>query len=164
MNKEEIINEIKKQCTKYTMPVEFALTICNIESGFNATARSPSPYSSAMGLYQLVHMTWLHFADEGDSIYDPIAQIKNGLRNLNESYVYANKFLERNCELWELYLCEMLGIPSFKKIISASDASDTPLSFFLSNRVIEANKWGNVTLLAFKNKAKQLCIDKFVRG
>ena len=144
-----VIQAIKDSSNSNGVDLNLMMTIANIESGGNPTAKNKK--SNASGLYQILPKYLESYGLDKQTVWDPQLNADAAGRKLKEKVVELSSFLGRTPENHEIYISHNQGTLGFKVIYTA--CKDNPVIYHAG----DGKK-------ALKNAADKLGYKKTVGG
>jgi hypothetical protein len=81
-SKEEVTELIKNYSAQYGISADLPLSVANCESGYNQFSKNKS--STASGVFQYIHSTWIHTeaGKQGISVFDADANVHMAIKSI----------------------------------------------------------------------------------
>lgn len=134
MSKKEIQDLIYRTAKRNTAKIRpnYFLVIAKIESNFDPEAKSPT---GAKGLFQFIGSTWRGYSDSNDDIFDPVTNTLAAIRFTEDNLKLLKNRLDRDPELYELYMAHNLGAGGATRLLKASPGEKVSKSLIGSKPV-----------------------------
>jgi len=115
----EVIDAIQQAADNYNISIDVLLTIANIESGGNPSAKNSR--SGASGLFQILPKYFDSYGVTNTTVWDPYVNSDAAANKLYEKVVKLTRFLGRAPTDAELYISHNQGTTGFKVIYIACE-------------------------------------------
>ena len=112
-----VIQAITDSSNTNGVDIGLMMTIANIESGGNPTAKNKK--SNASGLYQILPKYLESYGLDKQTVWDPQLNADAAGRKLKEKVIELSSFLSRTPENYEVYMSHNQGTLGFKVIYTA---------------------------------------------
>ncbi len=112
-----VVKAITDSATSNGVDLDLMMTIANIESGGNPTAKNKK--SNASGLYQILPRYFESYGLNKETVWDPQLNADAAGRKLKEKVIELSSFLTRTPSNYEVYVAHNQGTLGFKVIYTA---------------------------------------------
>ena len=115
----EVVDAIQQAAENYNISLDILLTIANIESGGNPSAKNSK--SGASGLYQILPKYFDSYGVTDTTVWDPYVNADAAANKLNDKIRKLTIFLGRQPTDSELYISHNQGTAGFRIIYTACE-------------------------------------------